>query len=292
MTFSRAVAAMLALPAALSLAACGGGSTGTSNLTSAQASIRFIAGSPDLGSVDLYFVSTGTGRGSQPTYSNLTYGSITDFSTQTAAAGQALLYAPGTTTTALPVPCQIPQLANNAKYSVVLSGSVAARTVQCTLFQDFDYNGNGQVRVHHASPAAAAAAAFGSSTVAFGFYAPPVPGPTVPVAGQAQFPGFTTPSGTQQPSFFSTGVTSVNSSAPVGVAVGPNATGTFTPLLRINASQFVAPGTTTQPDTAGTLPGGGFNNASVFVIDCTTATTPQGTACASGAGLIGSFDTK
>lgn len=295
MKATRALVALLTIPAALSLAACGGGSSGVSNITGQAASIRFVDGSPDAGTVDLYYVPTGQTRGATPTVANAAFGTIGDFQTEALTAGQVFVYPAGTSTTPLGISCNVPQLANNAKYSVVISGQVAKGTAQCTLFQDFDYTANGQVRVHHASPAAAAA---GLSTVAFGFYTPPfVPTATIGVAGTATFPGFTAPGGPPQASFASTGVTNVTTTtSPIGVAIGQNpasATNTFNGIAAIDAAKFVNPGTATQSNTAGTIPGGGFNNASIFAVDCgTNASTPQGSACTSGVGLIGTFDSK
>ncbi len=83
------LAALVAVPAALSLAACGGGSSGVlgNNVgTGGQtANLRFVNGSPDLGSnVDIYFQATGaaaapgsTANGASTT--NVPYGQTTPF---------------------------------------------------------------------------------------------------------------------------------------------------------------------------------------------------------------------
>ncbi|MFN2459290.1 MAG: DUF4397 domain-containing protein [Candidatus Velthaea sp.] len=290
MRLSRAVASLLALPAALSLAACGGGSPETNNFVGAQSQMRFIDASPDLGAVDLYLVTTGTSRGVTPTVSNASYGMTTDFAGQNPAAGQVLIFPAGNTTTAKSVPCSIPQMQNNGIYTIVIAGRVANNTVQCLLFHELAFTATGQVRVHHASPTAAQTAA--TANMSFGFYTPPTPGATVTSAGQAQFQGFANTGGTQQAGSFDVGGTSINSTTATGVAAGPAATGTFTRTVFENLSSFVAPGTTAQPDTTSSLPSGTFGDASVYIVDCTAATTPQGNACTGGVGLLGVFDTK
>ena len=81
------LAAIVAVPAALSLAACSGGSSGVigNNVGTGgqQANIRFVNGAPDLGSnVDIYFQATGAGAPSAPassTTANVAYGVVTPF---------------------------------------------------------------------------------------------------------------------------------------------------------------------------------------------------------------------
>jgi hypothetical protein len=165
--------------------------------------------------------------------------------------------------------------------------------VTCTEFKDFDYTAPGQFRFHHAAAVAAAA----TPTFSFGVTAG-VPAGTFTASGSATFPG----SFAANPGF---AVGSAGPSGPVtagtatGFAIGPNAQAgtTVTTIAQMNSSQFIAPAafpgmSATQPNTANTLPGGGFNNGSIFIIDCNGATTPQGTACVGGVALIGTFDTK
>jgi len=189
--------------------------------------------------------------------------------------------------------CSIPQMNNNDKITLVVVDSTTAGTLTCTEFKDFDYSAPGQYRVHHAAANASGA----NPTFSFGS-TNGVAAATFVTAGTATFPGtfFTTP----QLAAGSVGVNGpVTAGSPVGFAIGANAqTGTtMSTIAQIMASQFISPGlfpavSATQPDAANTLPGGGFNNGSVFAIDCMGATTPQGTVCAGGVGLIGSFDTK
>ncbi len=290
-------ALLIAAPLALALTACGGGgSTTLANATGQASSIRYVNGSPDIGTVDLYYIPTGQTLGATPQVPTAAYGTISDFQSEPSTAGQVFAYPAGNKSTPT-LSCSIPQMSNNGLYTVVISGQVAQHTLQCSLFQDTPTSATGQVRVHHASPAAAAV---GLSTIAFGFYNAPynaVNQPTLGVAGAAPFPGFATAGGVQQNSFVTVGVSTVTStSTAIGIGAGTypvNASGVFTPALTIDAAKLVNPGTTTAGDTAGTIPGPSYNNASIFAIDCgTNATTPQGTTCASGAGLIGSFDSK
>jgi hypothetical protein len=292
MKHSRALIAAIAAPLAVSLAACSSSST-TANLTGQSASIRFVDGSPDAGNLDLYYVPTGGTVGATP-QATVAYGAIQDFQSEPATAAQVVLYAAGTKASPK-ASCSIPQLTNNGLYSIVVSGQVANQTLQCTLFQDTAFNANGQIRFHHASPAAAAA---GLGSVAYGFYTPPFSATaSLGTVGVATFPGFATAGGAAQNAFATVSVVNVTStSQPVGIAAGANpanASNTFFGAVSIDASKLVNPGSTTQADSAGTIPGPTANNGSVFAVDCgTNATTPQGTACASGVGLLGTFDSK
>ncbi|GAC1403324.1 MAG: hypothetical protein NVSMB64_04850 [Candidatus Velthaea sp.] len=296
MKISRALVAALALPAAVSLAACGGSSSTTfGNATGQQSQLRFVHGAPggagSTNAVDVYYNTTGTTASSVP-IQTLAYGAISDFSSQVVGASQIFIRAAGSPATSSTIigSCSLPQTANNEKDTVVLvnSGSATAgNAITCALFKDFDYSAPGQYRVHHASPAAAAV----TPTVSFGTTNGTVSA-TFTVVGTAVFPGTTLSNASG--GFASAGTNGpVSAAAQVGVAIGANTnSGSTNSLAQIDANQFVSPGTTTQPDAADTLPGGGFNNASIFAIDCNTATTPQGSACVGGTGLIGSFDSK
>lgn len=281
MKLSRGLLASFALPAALSLAACGGGSTTFNNATSTTSSVRFVNGAPALGSVDVYFTSSGTTASSTPLLAALAYAQISDFSSQNSASATIVLRPAGSAATATPSGgCTVPQLSNNGKYSVVFFAGGAGQPATCGVYQDFDYSAAGQYRVHHASPAAATA---GNSTISFGLTNGTAQ-PTFTIAGTAAFPG-----NSGVVSLTSVGVqNAVAAGTPVGFAIGASGqTGaTATTLAQVNANQIVAPGgtanVTASPDTANTLPGGGFNNASIFAID-----TPTG-----GTQLIASFDSK
>jgi hypothetical protein len=289
MKISRALLALFALPVALSLAACSGGSAGISNAVGSQSNFRFVNGSPDAGTVDIYYVPTGTTKNSSPSYSAAAYGLISNFTTEPAVAAQVFFYPTGTTTTPLSASCAIPANSSGQNYTVVLAGRVANSTLQCVIFQDGLYSASGQYRVHHASPAAAAA---GLGTIGYGVT--PGVAASFTQVGTTSFPNT---NNTVSTTFFSiTPSPAVTADAQTTFDVGA-ATTTGSPattLLSIDASQLVTPGATGQPDTGNTLPSsaGTYNNASIFAIDCTGATTPEGTACVDGAGLIGSFDSK
>jgi hypothetical protein len=293
MKFSRTLA-LLAIPAALSLAACGGGSTGVSNAVGLQSQLRFVNGAtdPSGASVDIFFTSSGTQAATGALVPALSYGSITDFGVQPVTAAQILIHTANSPT--ILGSCNIPQPANNEKDTVVIvnSGNATA-PLTCTEFKDFDYTAPGQYRFHHAAAVAAAATPSFSFGVTGG-----VPSATFTAAGAAAFPG----SFAANPGF---AVGSAGPNGPVtagpatGFAIGANAQAgtTVTTIAQMNVSQAIAPSpfpgmSASQTDTANTLPGGGFNNASIFIIDCNGATTPQGTACVGGVALIGSFDTK
>lgn len=280
---SRAIFAALALPLALSLAACGGGSGSNtiSNITGTQGQIRFINGAPNQGAFDVYYTSTGSSASTIPLVTNLAYGQITDFSGQSTTAVQITLR-PGnsTSSTAGVGGCTVPQLGNNANYSVVFVNTGSAVPVGCVVFQDALYTSPGQYRVHHASPIALNA---GNGTLSFGL----TNGTTVTsftVAGSAVFPGI------GNTTFAQVAIAGPATAAtPVGIAVGASGQPgtTQVALAQINANAFVAPGGIAgqnPPDTANTLPGIGTaqNNASIFAIDAPTG----------GIKLIGSFDTK
>jgi len=290
MKFSRTLA-LLAIPAALSFAACGGGSTGVSNAVGLQAQLRFVNGATDPAgaAVDVFFTSTGNTASTSALVPALGYGMITDFGVQPVTAAQVLLRTPNTTTVL--GSCAIPQPANNELNTVVIVNSGVAGTLTCTEFQDFNYSAPGQYRVHDAAAIAAGA----TPTFSFGL-TNGTAAPTFAVVGTATFPG--TFSANPQLAAGAVGPNAAVGAGAVGFAVGANSQAgtTMNTIAQINASQFVTPAFPTpsavQPDAANTLPGGGFNNASIFIIDCNAATTPQGTACAAGVGLVGSFDSK
>jgi hypothetical protein len=308
MKLIRTLGIAAVLPLALSLAACNS-SNGLSSATGATANIRFVHGAPGSSgsnnAVDLYFTSTGTSISSTPTISGVTYGSITNFMTESLTAAQLTIKSAGTSTVL--ATCSLPQTQANLNYSVVIvnnNGSTAAGTgLGCALFNDPVYTSStgSEVRIHHASPAAAALGA-STATVAYGTYTPTgtTPASTFTVASStgASFPGTTSSTG-----WFSASVAGplTASSTPIGFAVGasgPAAGSTDATIVGITPSQFVTSpyvaGTTTptSSDTGNVLPDGTLVNASLFAIDCPSGstTTPEGTACNSGVALIGTFD--
>lgn len=288
MKIFRAFVALLALPAALSLAACGGGSTGIAQATGATSNIRYVNGAPGT-NYDVYFTSTGTATSTTAAFSGLNYGTASDFQSQPATSATVNFRTSGSAgTVAAAGGCSIPQMSSGNNYSVVIENG--SGTVSCTLFQDNLYSATGQYRFHNASQNATSALGAGSGGFAFGVTnGVGLPQPAVPYASGdiATFPGIVP---TQTQFQLVNAVTAVTASTPVGFAIGttpPNGTTTFAATAAVNANQFQTPlasaGTVAFPDTANTLPGGGYNNGSIFVIDASG--TP-------GYELIGTFDSK
>lgn len=295
-------AAIVALPAALSLAACGGGSSGILNPAvgpvGQQGYVRFVQGSPQDANVDLYMVSTGATPGTTP-LATIAYGTATDFIGMSTTAYTLQVRAAGSGSTgALIASCPIPQLQNNAKYSVVLGHStVAGGAMDCVLFQDMDYTGGTpQYRFHDAATALGT-----GSSVGFGVItaANAPPGTPFSVQGNAQLGGLAmTPSGGQFLQTTPVAVVSAATTNAVSFAVGAATTsGTTEPSWTTLSSQYLTtPSGTSQPNTGGGLPYGSSPGSSIFAINCvpTSSTTlPAGTTCGTnGVALIGQLDTK
>jgi hypothetical protein len=293
------LAAFVALPAALSLQACNGGSSGIigNNVGTGgqQANIRFVNGSPDLGSnVDFYWQATGAAAPGAPassTTAGIAYAVVTPFIAEPPTAGTVLVRAAGSSASGPVIDslsCAIPQLANNAKYTVAVAGIGAGRHT-CLVFQDFDYTTAPQYRVHNAARTTTATIAY--STAATNT----PPGTAVPYNG-AQVAARGGDSLLPPTTY-----TQVQPAGPIGNAtsnpafvIGPNSGGpTFTVTNSLNASALFASGSRAQPDTAGTLNFTGTAGTSVFAIDCTAAavTGLAGVTCNAGVALIGTFDT-
>lgn len=280
------LAALVAIPAALSLAACGGGSSGLLSPAlgpvGQQGLVRFVQGSPQDRSVDLYMVSSGGTPGTSP-LTTISYGAATDF-TAFATTAYTLQVRPagsGTSGTLL-ASCPIPQLANNAKYSIVLAhSSLAGGAMDCVLFQDMDYTATAQYRFHDAATALGTGSSVGFGTIAA---ASAPPGTPFVVQGNAALGGLAmTPSGGQflqvTPVQIQGGTTSSST-----FAVGANATAGTTE----SSTTTLAGGSITGPGGA-SAPG-----TSIFAINCAGAPSlPSGVTCgANGVALIGQLDTK
>ena len=294
MNYTR-IAAFAAFPIALALTACSGGSSGTigNNVGTGgqQANIRFINGSPDLGSVDFYYQATGAAAPGSPASSTtaaITYPVTTPFVAEAPTAATIIVRAAGSSSSGPAIDslsCPIPQLAVNAKYTVAIAG-IGAGNHRCLIFQDFDYSTAAQYRVHNASMNAAATLAYSTTTTS------PAPGTPVPYNGaQVATKGGNASVG-------SAVFTPVQPAGPIGNAgsnpafvIGTNTGGATFPVLdSLNASSLFASGSTAQPDTAGTLNFPGTAGTSLFAIDCTTAPA-AGVQCNSGIALVGTFDT-
>jgi hypothetical protein len=289
------LAALVAVPAAFSLAACSGGSSGVlgNGLGTAgqSASIRFVNGSPDLGgNIDIYLQATGAaapGSPAAPSTTNVPYGQTSLFIPEPTTAYVATVRSAGAASgsTALAgLACPIPQLSQNAKYTVIISGTNAAGHT-CRLFQDFDYGTTAQYRVHDAASSLGASVAYGTTNGATPatFNATN----TAPLGNSALVSNasFTT----VQPA----GPIQNPASDPVFVIGQSSGAGTITANNTLDAKSLFASGSLTQPNTAGSLNFPSTAGTSVFAIDCTAAAVAAmpGVQCNNGAALVGTFDT-
>src|ERR1700676_3379834 len=78
------IIALLTAPAALSLAACGGGSTSpfVHNATQGSAQVRCVQGDPKGGALDIYFFQSAGSPTTSTAFANLQYGEATDYQPQ------------------------------------------------------------------------------------------------------------------------------------------------------------------------------------------------------------------
>ena len=289
------LAALLAVPAAFSLAACAGGSSGVVGNTigtgGQQANIRFVNGSPDLGSnIDIYLQATGAAAPSAPaapSTTNMPYAQTSQFFAEPTVAYTAVVRSAGASSSSAALAglaCPIPQLATNAKYTVVISGTNAAGHT-CRLFQDFDYGATPQYRVHDAAASLGASVAYGTTNGATP--AAYSASNTAPLGNSALTSGaaFTQ----VQPA----GPIQNPTSNPVFVIGTTQAAGNIVATDTLDAKSLFASGSRTQPNTAGSLNFPSTAGTSVFAIDCTPAAVASlpGVQCNSGAALVGTFDT-
>lgn len=293
MKLSR-LAALVAIPAAFSLAACAGGSSGIvgggGGGLAQQANVRFVQGSPNLQNVDVYFQSTGSASPSSPLIAALPYAVPSDFKSLPTVAGNVIVQtaggaAPSTGTGAL-TSCPVPQFANNGNYSIVIATANGA--LNCVIFQDTIYTGSGQYRFHNASPNAGGTVAYGTTT------APGAPGAsTFAVQGTAPF-GQAAVGNSGATSFTQVTPATLGSTSNVSFAVGANSGAqTATATNTLDASALMLPGSTTQPNSGNntfTVPTGDAG-ASIYDIACAAgAALPAGAHCVAGNALIGVFD--
>ncbi len=280
--------------AAVSLAACGGGSGATiANVSGNTANLRLvngISGVPGVANVDVYFQSTGSASPANTIVSNLAYGTASDYLTQAATAGNILVQtagggAPSTGATQI-ASCPVPQFAINAKYSVVLVR--VAGGVNCELFQDFDYTTSPQYRAHDAAPnsALSAGAGFGTESTAGA-----TPGTTFSVqtasalgnnaAGNAAATSYTA----AQPNT----ITGFSPGGSITFAVSAQTSGSATALATLDSRYIFAPNGTSQPNTTGALNVTGSAGTSIFALDCTANVAPN-VPCSGGVALVGFSD--
>jgi hypothetical protein len=289
------LAALVAVPAVISLAACAGGSSGVLGnglgTGGQQANIRFVNGSPDLGSnIDIYLQATGAAAPSAPaapSTTNMPYAQTSLFFSEAPTAYTAVVRSAGASSSSAALAglaCPIPQLATNAKYTVVISGTNASGHT-CRLFQDFDYGTTPQYRVHHAAAGLGASILFGTTNGATpaAFSA----ANTANLGNSALAPGagFTT----VQPA----GPIQNPASDPVFVIGTTQTAGNINATNTLDAKSLFASGSLAQPNTAGSLNFPSTAGTSIFTIDCTAAAVAAlpGVQCNGGAALIGTFDT-
>jgi hypothetical protein len=283
------LAALLAVPAALSLAACGGGSTSTfvNNATQGTAQVRFVQGDPKLGAVDIYFYQSNASQPANATKTSVAFGEATDYTPQTAVPNTLVARAPGQTSGAAITACNLPAITNTF-YSVVIADQNGAPN--CMVFQDSPYTNAPQYRMHHAASIAVA----NNSSLGTIDYGVGTAAAAFTVQGTSTLGGFV---GSQNP--VTLAGTSGNQAAASGTVfgIGPSSVAvgsTDTATASLAASAVFAPDSLTQPDTAGTLNFAPYVGTSLYAIDCTGPITGGSAAipCNGGVALIGVFDTK
>lgn len=290
MQLSR-IAAFVALAGVVSLTACGGGSTGTvANVSGNTANVRVVNGAPGQGSFDIYFQAVGGALPSTPVATGVTFAAATDYLTQPAIgeniiAQQAGTASPGASGKAF-LSCPLPQFGINAKYSIVIVNS--GGSLNCELFQDFDYTGTAQYRAHNAtSPTSTLPATAGFGTIATPS-APPGTLFTVQVTGTrgnlAASSGAPTSYTASQPTAV------VAFSGSVTFAVGAGTSGTTPAIATLDSRYVFAPNGFTQPNTGGGLNVTGSVGTSIFALDCTGASVAPNVACSGGVALVGYTD--
>jgi hypothetical protein len=286
------IAALLAVPAALSLAACGGGSNATiANVSGNTSNLRVVNGAPGItgsGAVDIYFQTTGSAAPSQTIVNNLAYGVASDFTTQAAAAASLIVQraggpAPSTGTGQLSS-CPLPQLSSNGKYSIVIVN--AGGVVNCDIFQDFDYTTSPQYRAHNAARSGAL-----SANAGFGIIASASAPPGTPFSVQVVGPqGNLAAANSAATAFTAAQPQSIAAfSGSITFAVGAGTSGTTPALATLDSRYIFSPNGTTQPNTSGALNFTGTAGTSIFALDCTGAIAPN-VNCTNGVALVGYTD--
>lgn len=287
------IIALAAIVAALSLAACTGSNTSLPNAFDNTANLRVINGNPAIGApgtLDIYWQTTGTASPHTPLVAAIPYGVATDFIKEPALAGTLLVNLAGRpapdTGTAATQACPVPQLSLNAKYTIVVVNN--GGSINCELFQEFDYTSAPQYRPHDAAGAGTLApqAGYGVITAAS---APP----GTPYTAQVGVPQGTL-------SFTGAGpATSFTAANPVTIgtftgsitfAVGTTTSGTGPSLATLDSRYIFAAGSTSQPNTTGALNAAGSAGTSLFALDCGGATVAPNVPCTGGVALVGYID--
>ena len=283
MNNTRAALAVISLATLVSLAACGGGSSGTSTVLSQTAQLRIINGSPDAGLIDIHLGNNTGGTFAGGT--GLAYGQITAFQNEPTVSQTIVATTAGQTNTL--VSCTLPQLQNNQRYTVVVAGKFAnsggtATGTQCQFFQEAAFTtptGQASVSVHHASPAAAAS---GATSIAFGSYTP----------GQANYQVFSASAlatyapisggATAQGTAVNVIIPGATTGSGIGIYVAPQSSSTIpTATITPSLAQIGNSGTSGAGDTSNFLPYQTLINFDVYAIDGQGMTLVQ---------LVGAFD--
>jgi hypothetical protein len=287
MNFSRSTRRGFALGAvvasALMFSACS--SKSTTAPAAATASVRAVHGSPDAGPVDIYVYAQGGTRPTTATVAAATYPQITGYLSVPAGAYTVDVIAPaGSPSTTSPVATENVTVSAKTQYSIVVGGTLAAKTLQFVNFvEPAETAGQSALIVHHASPYVqnalagpvgvgvynAASAAPASIAQLFSFSLASTSGPAASGAvSGGQFFVSPLPSGLP---------------TAIGFAAGPPASGgDFTTLITATPSQLAsglknptAAETTLAADTTSAVPAGA--HVSVFAVDTTSAAQLIGT---------------
>lgn len=268
---ARAAALVLTAVIGISLSACNGGSSNVPGFGTQNGFFRFVDGSPDAGSLDVY-VDGKKLNSSGP----VTYGTITAYNQYSVGTHTITINASGTTNSITFTGGS--QGVNGGQYaSLVLTGETHPGTggtaLNLILYSDtvFSTSTNGMaVNVHNASPA------MGSTTVGYYFINTPATTGTIgtnPLSVGAE----TQPQGIPS--------TALSATIPVGFYAGSPTT------VKITPSQVDSTGC-----SANTLPCN-TGSLSLYLIDGPAASTspsagpyPQGITATQKAGFVGIFD--
>jgi hypothetical protein len=122
--------------------------------TSTDALVRAIHGSPDAGPVDIYVYETGAKRPSKPTVGDAEFPQITNFLSLKPGSYTIDVVAPaGAKSTTKAVASEKVTVKADTRYSVVVGGQVAKKTLRFINFVDPNESSDKTaLTVHHASP--------------------------------------------------------------------------------------------------------------------------------------------
>jgi hypothetical protein len=262
----------------LSVASCGGGSQSSAPPPPATSSVRVVNGAGS--SFDVYFRATAAPLPSAAMATGLAYAVASGYATQ--STGTATLYiqtaggpAPSTNLPQLGS-CTLPALAPNGKYSIVIVNQ--GSTKDCALFQDLDYTGAPQYRMH------AVFAAVGYGVI----YAPSAQiGNMYTAQGGAGIGNLASASSTYTPA---SPINIAPFSGSISFAVGNATSGGGSASLTLDSRYIFAPNGTTQPNTTGALNVAGTAGTSIFYLgNCVTNAGPN-VNCVAGTMLVGYTD--